>query len=221
MMRAGSRLRPPVAPHTVSRRVAWSCRLAHDLSLTAVQSAAALSTLRSRASLTAQIQARGQFSLKLLQQGLARPTRDEAAVLGVRTGCCVWVREVALLCDQAIVAFAHTALPRQPRGPLSRWFAALGQRSLGTLLFAHPSFVRGDMTFKHVRSRHPLFASAHPVLAALNAEDEKTKAIVSATAYWARRSYFTYQGRSSACASQQSVLVTEVFAPAYLCTSTL
>ncbi len=152
-----------------------------------------LSWLRDRGSLTLRIQARGRFAVRLLHQGLARPTRDEAVLLGLRLCICAWVREVVLLCDGIEVAFAHTVLPARPRGPVTRWLARLGSRSLGSLLFSHPGFVRGAMTFKRLDVRHPVFAPAKQVIG--GSEDT----------LWARRSLFH-------CAAQ-SVLVTEVFAP--------
>lgn len=147
--------------------------------------------LRDRGSLTVRLQSRGHFSVRLLRQGLIKPTRDEAELLGIRANAVAWVREVALLCDGIEVAFAHTVLPRHPRGPVTRWLARLGSRSLGSLLFAHPGFVRGKISFKQLDVRHPLFLPAQQTLG----RAEKT--------LWARRSLF--------CLGAQSVLVTEVF----------
>ena len=71
-------------------------------------------------SLTARLQACGQFSVRLLSQSLDRPTADEAPVLGLTAGKLAYVREVALHCNGTPLVFAHTVLPRQPRGPLCR-----------------------------------------------------------------------------------------------------
>jgi chorismate--pyruvate lyase len=152
-----------------------------------------LSWLRDRGSLTVRLQGRGGFAVRLLRQELARPTRDEAARLGIRADARAWVREVALLCDGIEVAFAHTVLPCRPRGPVTRWLARLGSRSLGSLLFSHSGFVRGEIGFKQLDTRHPLFSSAQQVIGG----KEKT--------LWARRSLFRFRA--------QSVLVTEVFSP--------
>jgi chorismate--pyruvate lyase len=152
--------------------------------------------LRDRGSLTARIEARGRFALQVLRQGLGRPTADEATLLGLERGALAWVREVALSCDGEPVVFAHTVLPCRPRGPLTRWLARLGNRSLGALLFADAGFSRGAMQFRRLERRHTLFA---PALATLPAVDRLT------TTFWARRSLFAF--------GAQKVLVTEVFSP--------
>jgi chorismate--pyruvate lyase len=156
---------------------------------------ACIACLCDRGSLTARIQAKGRFTVRVLRQGLALPTRDEAAALGIAADTNVWVREVALSCDAQVVVLAHTVLPRQPRGPLTRWLARLGSRSLGSLLFSHAGFRRGEMHFKRLDARHPLF---QPACATLGAQ---------AKTLWARRSLFAF--------GRQSVLVTEVFSPAW------
>ena len=153
--------------------------------------------LQDRGSLTARLQSRGTFAVKLLRQELAKPTRDEAIVLGVKPGQRLWVREVALLCDGKPLVFAHTALPYRPRGPLSRWLSRLGNQSLGALLFAHHGFTRGALSCKRLDPRHALFL---PAVRAMNLSDSPPPAL------WARRSRFVFR--------QQSVLVTEVFSPA-------
>jgi chorismate--pyruvate lyase len=157
--------------------------------------------LRDRGSLTAQLQARGQFVVRLLRQGLAMPTRDEAIALGIKRDQLAWVREVALLCAGEPLVFAHSVLPYRPRGPMTRWLARLGKCSLGALLFAHAGFARGAIHSKRLDHRHPLF---HPALAAMGISASPPKHL------WARRSRFAF--------GAQSVLVTEVFAPALICT---
>jgi chorismate-pyruvate lyase len=52
--------------------------------------------LLGRGSLTARIQAKGRFAVRVLRQELGRPTADEALVLGIEPGVQAWVREVAL-----------------------------------------------------------------------------------------------------------------------------
>jgi len=98
-----------------------------------------------------------------------------------------------------MVVFAHTVLPCRPRGPLTRWLARLGERSLGALLFAHVGFSRGPMKFRRLDRRHALFV---PAVQALHFPDGAPQTL------WARRSQFGFGG--------QSVLVTEVFSPALL-----
>ncbi|EXI89355.1 MAG: chorismate pyruvate lyase [Candidatus Accumulibacter sp. BA-94] len=82
--------------------------------------------LRDCGSLTARLQSRGRFTVRLLRQRRCQPTADEALALGLPPAALAWVREVALSCDDRVVVFAHTVLPCQPRGPLTRWLARLG-----------------------------------------------------------------------------------------------
>ena len=150
-------------------------------------------------SLTARLQQRGAFALRLLRQGQGRPNRDETAVLGQPAGQRARIREVTLSCDGRVLVFAHTVLPRAPRGPFCRWLGRLGERSLGALLFAHPGFARGPLHCRRLDARHPLYARA---MAALGLDATPP----TAPPLWARRSCFTYD--------VQRVLVTEVFHPA-------
>ncbi|HCZ13695.1 MAG TPA: chorismate--pyruvate lyase [Candidatus Accumulibacter sp.] len=157
------------------------------------------SWLRDRGSLTARIQARGRFTVRVLRQGLGIPTADEARALGIAPGTLAWVREVALLADDQVVVFAHTVLPRRPRGPLLLWLARLGNHSLGALLFSQAGFTRGAMQFRALDQRHALFAPARRALQLAGPAPDPL---------WARRSYFGF--------GVQAVLVTEVFAPRVL-----
>jgi len=150
--------------------------------------------LREPDSLTARLMRHGAFRVKLLRQALGYAHPDECAVLGIspRTPC--WVREVVLFCDGRPAVFAHTLLPARPHGVLGRWFARLGTRSLGSLLFAFPRFVRGALAFARLDRRHPLYAPASAVFGG-----------PPATALHARRCVHAL--------GRQRVLVTEVFSP--------
>jgi chorismate--pyruvate lyase len=158
-----------------------------------------LAWLRDRGSLTARIQSRGRFAVRVLRQQRCQPTADEAQALGLPPAMRAWVREVALSCDGRSVVFAHTVLPCHPRGPLTRWLARLGERSLGALLFAQVGFSRGPMKFRRLDRRHALF---EPAVQALHFPGGDPQTL------WARRSQFGF--------GAQSVLVTEVFSPALL-----
>lgn len=143
-------------------------------------------------SLTARLQAHcAQFRVRLLTQGWQQAWRDESAP-SANPRRRRLIREVLLECDGLPVIFAHTLLSTAARGPLSLWLARLGGRSLGSLLFRHPGFVRGPIEYRQLDRRHPLyrqaarFATLPPVL-------------------WARRSRHRLEG--------QEVLVTEVFLP--------
>ena len=172
-------------------RLAWRARQVRSPEYTAFTV-----WLRHRGSLTARLQARGTFAVHLLRQSLARPTLDEAVSLGIKPSQLAWIREVVLLCDGQPVVFAHTVLPYRPRGALTRWFARLGNRSLGAVLFSHHGFSRGALKSKRIDHRHALFA---PAIAAMQLQTAAPPTL------WARRSLFVFRS--------QSVLVSEVFSP--------
>lgn len=139
------------------------------------------------------------FRVRLLDDRLGAALPDEAAAVNAENGqkskgqkSLCRVREVTLECDGVPVIFAHTILPESPRGRLSRWMARLGSRSLGSLLFAFPGFVRGPLEFRRLDARHPLYRQAAGFC-------EAGKHL------WARRSLHMLDG--------QRVLVTEVFLP--------
>ena len=175
----------------IRKNSAW-----RDKALRTTESAPIIDWLRDRGSLTARLQTKGSFAVRLLRQELAKPTNDEIQALGLTRTCKVRVREVALMCDGEALVFAHTALSSKPRGAMSLWFARLGTRSLGALLFAHAGFIRGTINCKRIDHRHALFG---PAINALHL------AAAPPSALWARRSLFTY--------GKQSVLVTEVYSP--------
>lgn len=145
-------------------------------------------------SLTARLQRSGRFRLQLLRQRLHCVNPDEEDILGLPSHARCWVREVVLHCNDTPVIFAHTVLPTEPRGVLGRWFAGLGGRSLGSLLFAHPGFRRGQLAFARIDPRHPLHARAANALG------------ISPPCFFARRCVHGF--------GRQRVLVTEVFAAA-------
>ena len=154
------------------------------------------SWLSDRGSLTERLRASGGFAVVVLNQYLGTPCRDEVDELSLKAGQHAWIREVALHCNGQPVVFAHSVLPRRPSGPMIRWLARLGNRSLGALLFAHPRFVRGGMQTRRLDARHPLF---QPAVRALHLPSSYAGVL------WARRSLFTFNARS--------LLVTEVFSP--------
>lgn len=152
--------------------------------------------LRDRGSLTARLQARGKFALRLLRQGLAMPTIDEAVALRIKRDRFAWVREVVLYCDGEPLVFAHTVLPYRPRGPLTGWLSRLGGRSLGAQVFTHARFVRGAIHCKRLDHHHALYRPANEALQLAASPPQHL---------WARRSRFSFRA--------QSILVTEIFSP--------
>ena len=127
------------------------------------------------------------FRVRLLRQESADPLVEMEAA-GRR---CLPLREVLLECDGRPVVFAHSVLSAPRGGALGRWFAGLGCRSLGSLLFTHPGFQRGPIEYLRLQPAHPLHRQLCHTL------DEEQPAL------WARRSRHTLGGHS--------VLVTEVF----------
>jgi chorismate--pyruvate lyase len=78
---------------------------------------------------------------------------------------------------------------------MTRWMAGLGNRSLGSLLFSYPGFLRGQIEYLQIDRRHPLYRRA------------AAQCTVSGP-LWARRSLHVLDA--------QVVSVTEVFLPAIL-----
>jgi chorismate--pyruvate lyase len=128
-----------------------------------------------------------EFRIRLLCQARVASLAD-AGMVGRLP-----VREVLLECDGVPVVFAHSVLSSLRGGRLARWFAGLGNRSLGSLLFAHPGFRREPLEYCRLLPGHPL----HRRLCALSGRDWP--------ALWARRSRHHL--------GSASVLVCEVFLP--------
>lgn len=156
--------------------------------------------LTDRGSLTQRLRSAGNFSLALLAQHLALPIRDEALELGLDPKQLAWIREVALFRDGQPAVFAHSVLPRLPRGSFTRQLSRLGNRPLGALFFLHPGFRRGPLMVRRLDRRHALFSRAIETLQLSGTPP---------TVLWARRSGFSFD--------KQTVLVTEVFSPEILC----
>ncbi|GHB13688.1 chorismate--pyruvate lyase family protein [Salinicola rhizosphaerae] len=101
--------------------------------------------LASTDSLTARLVAASpaSFSVRLLRQGIARPYRDEAQALGMPTDRVAWVREVALMSGERAWVSARSVAPLTHIG--RRRLRTLGERSLGSWLFAQPDLERGPI----------------------------------------------------------------------------
>ena len=172
-------------------RFAWRPRHPHRLDFDTLRP-----WLFDRGSLTARLQTKGNFALLVIKQNLSKPTMDEAIALGMNEKVLVRTREVVLFCDESPVVFAHTLLPRYPRGPMTRWLKRIGNDSLGTMFFSHAGFSRGEIQCKRLDRRHTLF---HTAIHALQLTG------VPQSNLWARRSRFVF--------GQQSTVVTEIFSP--------
>lgn len=155
--------------------------------------------LRERRSLTARWQRiSGAFRVEPVRQTVCAPFADERASLRLSPRQLTQVRDVVLYCGDTPVAFAHAATPLTPRGPVRHWLRRLGRRSLGTLLFTHPGFVRLGVEYAAIDARHPLYRGISQA-----AGDARLERV-----YWARRALFAF--------GEQRILLTEVFLPAVL-----
>jgi chorismate--pyruvate lyase len=141
-------------------------------------------------SLTRRLQSRcSNFAVRHVHQYWAKPTADETALLGLRTGQTALIREVWLHDGNTPLVFARSILPRHSlRGAWCK-LANLGTRPLGAALFADARMTRHPLTFCKLSLHHPLRKLAPQ-------------------AKWARRSLFMRDGRA--------ILVTEAFLPAVL-----
>lgn len=147
-------------------------------------------------SLTARLQARcAHFRVQKLRQGRALCLHDEFELLALPRTLQVTEREVLLRCDEVPVVYAHTIVPLSANA--SQWplFASLGNRSLGSILFADPLVKRGALSYAQLTSSHPLHKRIQ-VQGLLERKDQRLLA---------RRSIFQRKGAS--------LLVTEVFLP--------
>ncbi|XKE47556.1 chorismate lyase [Halomonas organivorans] len=100
----------------------------------------------SRDSLTARLTEAGhprRFRVRLLDQRLGRPRRDEAQALGLCPTRLTWLREVALHLDDRAWVVARSVAPlNRLRG---QRLERLGERSLGSWLFRQPDLERGPI----------------------------------------------------------------------------
>lgn len=137
-----------------------------------------------------------QFKVQALSQ-LRQPTRpSEMGLLGLPARKSALLRDVLLHCDDHAVVFAHSVLPVSALAGGWRQLSRLGNRSLGSTLFADPRTCRTRLQFKKLHAGHALYKQIQASQAAVQGP------------LWARRSVFRLQGRA--------ILVTEVFLPAVL-----
>lgn len=130
-----------------------------------------------------------RFSVEPLQEGWASLRDDECQALEVPAGSEGWVREVYLLGAGQRWIFARSVATRPALEASGFALDQLGKRSLGHLLFSDPAFARGVLEL----CRYPS--------ALLPADCRGTPQP------WARRSRF--------CRGSLSILVAEVFLPAF------
>jgi chorismate--pyruvate lyase len=141
-------------------------------------------------SLTARLLSRcSDFAVKHVHQYWAKPTPDEAALLGLKVGQTALIREVWLHDGDVPLVFARSILPRHSLRGVWYKLGTMGSRPLGAALFADASVARQPLAFCKLSMHHSLRKHAPQ-------------------AKWARRSVFMRDGHS--------ILVTEAFLPAVL-----
>ncbi|HEY9035801.1 MAG TPA: chorismate lyase [Pseudomonadales bacterium] len=133
----------------------------------------------------------GDFTVRVLRHGWAKPRPDERAALDLRTQEACIVREVLLLCRGEPWVYARSVLPARVLRGRHRHLRSFGARSLGAHLFANTRTVRDPFEI----ARLPANALPAAVLAD------------SPALLWARRSRFYLDG--------EPLLVAEVFLPAF------
>lgn len=153
--------------------------------------------LLSAGSLTKRLQQHSlQFRVQAITQA-RQPTRSsEASVLALAARQSALSRDVLLHCDENAVVFAHSVLPVNAMAGGWRQLPRLGNRSLGSTLFADPRTCRTRLQYKKLYAGHHLYKRVRASQPAVKGP------------LWARRSVFRLQGRA--------ILVTEVFLPAVL-----
>lgn len=121
----------------------------HWMPLAAARPAMSLAWWRwvsSRDSLTTRLTDAGApraFRVRLLDQRVGSPRRDEALALGLPLGRQAWLREVALCLDERPWVTARSVAPLEDlRG---QRLDSLGERSLGSWLFRQPDLERGEI----------------------------------------------------------------------------
>ena len=167
-------------------------------------------------SLTARLQLRySHFAVKPVAVKYAKPLHDEAVLLYLPAHKTALIREVLLIGNNQPVVFAHSVLPRTSLRGAWNGLGRLGNKPLGTMLFANPKVKRTPLEYKKLPRQHPismrvsrinnqlqLVYSAGTTPAAAEHMQNSPKAL------WARRSIFSLN-----CAR---ILVTEVFLPKLL-----
>jgi chorismate--pyruvate lyase len=147
-------------------------------------------------SLTRQLQqvCQQSFSVALLQSGWQRPLPDESLLLHQPLGQRMFTREVQLLDGAQPQVYARSLVPVSTYHAKRARFDALGNQSLGEMLFNDPQLERGPIQVACLQPGQPLFNQASRYL-------QQTPSQL-----WARRSCFYLAGKA--------MLVNEVFLPA-------
>lgn len=87
----------------------------------------------------------GDFRVEVVRQGWSRPTRSEAKALGIPTRQLALIREVQLIGKGQPWVYARTVIPASTLTGKQRQLNAIGNRSLGSILFTDPTMKRGPL----------------------------------------------------------------------------
>ncbi len=135
----------------------------------------------------------GNFSVRVLSQGMGIPSNDEVQRLRLKSRRYALIREVLLYCGETPVIFARTVIPIKTLTGPQRQLGHLGSRPLGEFLFSQPYLQRDAMEVAVLNYGHQLFDSA---ILNIHSSPERV---------WARRSIFRLK--------HKPLLVAEVFLP--------
>jgi chorismate--pyruvate lyase len=151
-------------------------------------------------SMTFKLRARcEQLRVQRLRQHSGNALADECAMLALRARDPVEQRDVILHCDGVPVLFGHTVTPL---ASAAAWpfFRRLGNRPLGSSLFADPLVTRAPIQYARLHAAHPLVRRLSQALTPAQLQQYLRLPL------YARRSLF--------CRHGSLMLVTDVFLPA-------
>ena len=138
----------------------------------------------------------GCFSVKVLSQGLCKPSNDEMQCLKLNNEQDALIREVLLYGGDLPLIYARTVIPSQTLTGEQKALGELGNSPLGEFLFSQPDLQRDAMEIASLKQGQQLFDSAIVHL--------KTEPVE----IWDRRSVFRLK--------HKPLLVAEVFLPEIL-----
>jgi chorismate lyase len=171
-----------------------------------INSGAYKSWLLEQGSLTLRLQKKqANFAVQPLFVGRAKIAKNEVQCFSRRQQTAIkrgyaGVRDVILQLNQEPVVFAHSVMAISAKTNTWRGMHNLGNRSLGTRLFADPKVMRGLMQYKKLAINDRLWRLARQHLTPAKRQDMPN--------LWARRSVFIL--------GSSAILVNEIFLPKIL-----
>lgn len=92
-----------------------------------------------------QLRCKERFHVDVVQEGFARPTREEALTLQIPPHQLAWIREVRLCGDGEPWVLARTIIPLTTLKGDGQRLRHLGRTPLGAWLFSHRQWRRGPL----------------------------------------------------------------------------